>query len=184
MKFSVGADQERCVKIYSPTFLKQIHSATIIDLDEDDSRIGDGLLTRDLKKTMGIKVADCLPVYMYNNTAMCIIHCGWRGILGGIARKARRIMRTYRYVLGACIGPECYEVKQDVTGRFTEEYPAAVKEHDGCYFLDLKKAVIQDLGQAALIADLDLCTKCHPEFFFSYRRGDREKRNYAIMSRT
>jgi YfiH family protein len=183
MVFTVGHDQHRCMKIFSPVFLKQLHSATIINLDENDSRVGDGLLTHDPNRVLGLKIADCLPVYMYNDKAMCIIHCGWRGILQGIAKSARDILGSYSYALGACIEPECYEVKYDVISQFGQTYPAAINNHDGRYFFDLKKAVIQDLGESSLIASLDLCTMCHPEYFFSFRRGDRKKRNYAIISR-
>lgn len=183
MKCTFGQEQDRCLEALRPLFLHQIHSSLIIDVDHDDRRDGDGLLSRDPERVLGLRIADCLPVFLFNRSTMCIIHCGWRGILAGIARNARNMMKTYHYAMGACIGPECYEVKQDVRRRFIEEYPAAVKEHDGRCFLDLKKAVTQDLGQAARIADLDMCTMCHPEYFFSYRRGDREKRNYAIMAR-
>lgn len=183
MKFTVGAVQERCLIKFSPTFLKQIHSATIITIDEDAPCVGDGLLTHNPQQVLGIRIADCLPVYLYNEETMCIIHCGWRGILKGIARKARDLMGAYSFALGACIGPECYEVKHDVAGRFGAQYPDAVFEQNGKYSLDLKKAVIQDLNRTRLTADLALCTKCHPEYFFSYRRGDREKRNYALISR-
>lgn len=182
MKFTVGADQENCANKVSPIFLKQVHSAMIINLDEDDTRIGDGFLARDSRNVMGLKIADCLPVYLYNDKTMCLIHCGWRGILEGIAKKARDLLGIYSYALGACIGVECYEVKYDVVVPFRARYPDAIIENKDKCFLDLKKAVIQDLGEAFLTADLDLCTKCHPEYFFSYRRGDREKRNYALMT--
>ena len=37
-----------------------------------------------------------------------------------------------------------------------------------------------ELGERDKLASLDLCTKCHPEYFYSYRRGDK-KRNYALI---
>lgn len=183
MKCTFGREQEKCLEVFAPVMLHQVHSSMIIDIDRDNLRTGDGMVSSDPKNMLGLKIADCLPVFLFNDRTMCIIHCGWRGILAGIARNARVAMKTYHYVLGACIGPECYEVKRDVKVQFAGLYPAAVKEQDGRFFLDLKAAVIQDLGRSALIADLDMCTMCHPEYFFSYRRGDREKRNYALMAR-
>lgn len=184
MKFTVKTTKNQCRTRCAPTFLQQIHSSLIIDIDHDTSRIGDGLLSKNMRNVLGIKVADCLPVYLYNDTTMCIIHCGWRSIIGGIARHARKCMGTFSYVLGACIGPECYEVQPDVAAQFNEHCAIAVLRNKGRFFLDLKKAVILDLGEESLVATLDLCTKCHPEYFFSYRRGDRKKRNYALISRT
>jgi copper oxidase (laccase) domain-containing protein len=52
---------------------------------------------------------------------------------------------------------------------------------DGKIFLDLKKCVLGILGEDRLAGNLDLCVKCHPELFFSHRRGDVGKRNYAVI---
>jgi len=183
LKFTVRQNKTHCKEQLSPTCLTQIHSSTIINIDHDDTRVGDGVISSDPRRVLGVKIADCLPVYLYNESTMCIIHCGWRGIIGGIARNARKLMNTYSYALGACIGSECFEVQCDVMELFRIDYPAAISNKNGRYFLDLKKAVIQDLGEASLVASLDLCTKCYPEYFYSYRRGDRENRNYATISR-
>lgn len=89
-------------------------------------------------------------------------------------------MGEYSYILGACIGNCCYEVGHDITALFKTQYKKAVVFRDNKYYVDLKAAVIEDLGEDGLIGNLDLCTKCHPEYFYSYRRGDKNKRNYAI----
>jgi YfiH family protein len=183
MRFTIRDFDDRCIDVIKPVLLTQIHSATIIDVDNDATRNGDGLCSSHMHSALGIKVADCLPVYLYNDTMICIIHCGWRGIAAGIARYARQYMGTFSYALGACIGPECYEVQQDVVDQFKIRYASALLRKDGAYRLDLKKAVIQDLGNASLVASLDYCTKCHPEYFYSFRRGDRKKRNYAIITK-
>jgi YfiH family protein len=183
MKLTTGEGQKSFCNATNLILLKQIHSAKIINVDRNKMRIGDGLLSSQMQNVLGIKIADCLPVYLYNETTMCIIHCGWRGIVSGIAQRARYLMGTYSYVLGSCIGPECYEVKRDVIDQFKNRYSCAVIKKKTAFFLDLKKAVIKDLGTKSMIASLDLCTKCHPEFFYSFRRGDRKKRNFALMSR-
>jgi copper oxidase (laccase) domain-containing protein len=90
-------------------------------------------------------------------------------------------MDNYKYVLGASIGPCCYEVKEDTAELFTQQYKNAVIRRNRKYFIDLKGAIIEDLGKEKLIASLDFCTKCHPEYFYSYRRGDKNKRDYAIL---
>jgi YfiH family protein len=159
-------------------FLKQIHSATIIDIDSDRTRTGDGLLTKK-RKCLGIKVADCLPVYLFSNEQICIIHCGWRGIIKGIVKNAKRMMRDFHYALGPSIGPCCYRVQQDVVSLYAKEYGKSIITRDDQHFLDLKSAVRQDLGDETLVASLDLCTYCHPEYFYSHRNGDK-KRNYGL----
>lgn len=170
---------ESLLKIYDPVMLKQIHSDIIIDIDRGQSRTGDGLLSSG-RANIGIKAADCLPVFMFGGGRACLIHCGWRSIVKGLAAKAARILGDYEYYLGAAIGPCCYDVGDDVAHQFSA-WPGAAVTRGARTYLDLKKAVIQQLGPAKLIASLDLCTKCHPEYFHSYRRGDRHKRNYALI---
>jgi copper oxidase (laccase) domain-containing protein len=86
----------------------------------------------------------------------------------GIVKRAEELMGDYKYCLGASIGPCCYEIKQDVVELFNKKYKNAIIFKNQKYFLDLKTAVIKDLGN-------------HPEYFYSYRRGDDKKRNYAII---
>jgi YfiH family protein len=166
-----------------PLFLKQTHSNVIVDIDSSSSSTGegDGMLTRKREYTLGVTVADCLPVYLFSKNKRCIIHCGWRGIIAGIAKHAARIMGTYQYVLGASIGPCCYTIMRDVAELFEQKYRNAVVIRGTQYYLDLKAAVIEDLGVKNLIGSLALCTYCHPDLFYSYRRGDHRERNYAII---
>lgn len=179
--YTTKQGQEELIAGLEPVFLKQVHSNIIIDIDADQTRTGDGLVTA-RGACIGLRVADCLPVYFFSGRRACVIHCGWRGIAQGIAREAKRLLPGFSYALGACIGPCCYEVKHDVRDVFTRDYPDAVRSHGGKYFLDLKAAVIRDLGAGAMIADLDRCTKCHPEHFYSHRLGDSQ-RNYALVAR-
>jgi len=179
--YSTKFREDKLLKKFDPLFVKQIHSKIILDIDSKKSRIGDGLITKRKNFALGIKVADCLPIYLFSKEQICLIHCGWRSIIKGIAKEASRVLENYNYVLGASIGSCCYEVQRDVAKLFEEKYRNALIRKGGKYYLDLKSAVIEDLGKESLLGSLDLCTKCHPAYFHSYRRGDREKRNYAIM---
>jgi len=178
--YSLKSGQHDLIHQIEPVFLKQIHSNIIIDIDVQKERTGDGLISAE-KRNIGLKIADCLPVYLFTPERTCIIHCGWRGIISGIAKVANNLLKKFDYVLGASIGPCCYEVKQDVVDQFTQDYQNALQQRRGRHYLDLKAAVINDLGAENLLASLDFCTKCHPEYFYSHRRGDRE-RNYAIIA--
>lgn len=163
-----------------PIFLKQIHSASIIDVDAQTTLKGDGL-TSARERALGIKVADCLPVYLFSPKRITLIHCGWRGIIAGIAKNAKKVMNDFSYVLGASIGPCCYEIKEDVAGLFKQNHNEALLVRNAKKYLDLKTAVIKDLGPERMLASLNLCTKCHPEFFYSHRRGDTQ-RNFALLN--
>ncbi|MBE0433381.1 polyphenol oxidase family protein [candidate division WOR-3 bacterium] len=178
--YSTKQGQDDLIETLEPVLLKQTHSSVIIDIDSPGERTGDGLISR-RGQCIGVKIADCLPVYLFTQKTICIIHCGWRGITAGIARRAKDLLRRYRYVLGASIGPCCYEVEEDVAARFAAHYPGAVTIRESRYYLDLKSAVTADLGSRNLLGTLDLCTKCHPGYFYSHRRGD-DGRNYALIT--
>lgn len=169
------------LETFRPLTLKQVHSDTVVDIDVPHTGVGDGLITHKTGVHLGIKVADCLPVYLFNREKVCIIHCGWRGIINGIAQRAARFMDTYVYTIGASIGRCCYEIKEDVAQIFKPAYGPAITLEGNRYFLDLKKAVIQDLGIEPLVGSLDFCTKCHPEYFYSFRGGDHDERNCAMI---
>ncbi|MCX7994162.1 MAG: polyphenol oxidase family protein [candidate division WOR-3 bacterium] len=177
--YSTKVGTQKFLYTFKPALLTQIHSDIIVDIDTDTKTTGDGLMTS--SKSIGVKVADCLPVYIFSQEKIMLLHCGWRSIIRGILAKALTIMREYKYVMGACIGPCCYEVKNDVARLFSEKYPEAVIRKYNKIYLDLKKAVLQELGKENLIAELNYCTYCNPDYFYSYRRGDRE-RNYAVFS--
>ena len=179
--YSTKYGENKFLRKFEPVFLKQIHSDIIINLDSNNNRIGDGLILQKKNIVPGLKIADCLPVYLFNDKKICIMHCGWRSIMKGIVKRAEELMGDYKYCLGASIGPCCYEIKQDVVELFNKKYKNAIIFKNQKYFLDLKTAVIKDLGNKDLLASLKLCTKCHPEYFYSYRRGDDKKRNYAII---
>jgi len=172
--YSTKIGAEKFLKKFSPIMLKQIHSNIIIDINKEQKIIGDGLITSG-NKSIGVKVVDCLPVYLFNAEKIAILHCGWRSIIKGIVKKAQDILEDYKYCLGAGIGTCCYEVKSDVAELFYQRYPSAIKKKNNKIFLDLKKTVIQELGAERLFADLNYCTYCHTEYFYSYRRGNRKR---------
>jgi copper oxidase (laccase) domain-containing protein len=73
-------------------------------------------------------------------------------------------------VVGPAIGPCCYEVGPEVASRFDADLTV-----DGR--LDLWSAAERALRRAgvSVVERVDLCTRCHPELFFSHRRSGRAR---------
>jgi hypothetical protein len=67
--------------------------------------------------------------------------------------------------VGPAIGPCCYEVGPEVSGLFDDDLTV-----DGR--LDLWRAAERALRDAGVsrVDRIDLCTRDHPELFFSHRR--------------
>jgi YfiH family protein len=115
-----------------------------------------------------VLVADCLPVALIAPGRAAMLHCGWRPLAAGIVEKA---LASFDEPPAAAIGPGigrcCYEVGDKVLAEFADLDGVA----DG-RMLDLRMVVRRKLEARGVthIDDVDLCTSCRPDLFFSHRR--------------
>jgi len=112
--------------------------------------------------------ADCLPVALVGRERVAMLHCGWRGLAAGIvARVAATFAEPPAAAIGPGIGRCCYEVGPEVLSEFADLDGVA----DG-QMLDLRAIARRHLEAAGVdrIEDVDLCTSCRPDLFFSHRR--------------
>ena len=149
----------------------------------------DAMVTRAPDVPLVILAADCVAVSLYDpeNGAAGIAHAGWKGTLGSIAARTVDKMKSefgsdpasLHAGIGPSIGPCCYEVGEDVIGRFyaadrvtADEVLRAGKQR-GTASLDLWKANKLVLESAGVppenIEVAGLCTACNPEDFYSHR---------------
>lgn len=129
----------------------------------------DGHLTRNPELALLVLVADCLPVAIAGGGSVAMLHCGWRGLAGGLIAKAAARMRAEAAAVGPGIGRCCYEVGQEVLDALAGHAGVA----DG-RMLDLRAIADRQLRAAGItrVEHLDWCTSCHPELFFSHRRDN------------
>ncbi len=176
--------------------LNQEHGDTIhIIKDNEKPKIGDGLIIT--KKHIGciIKTADCLPVMLYDahKSIAGIIHAGWRGTAKKITEKAVHIMKDLgsepdkiEAILGPSINSCCYTVGEEVYSIFLENgfSENVFKRDNKGLFLDLRQANMELLKKAGVfqIYNIHICTCCTERLFYSYRRGDRNKRQINFVS--
>ena len=115
-----------------------------------------------------VLAADCLPVALAGGGRVAMLHCGWRGLAGGIVERGVELFAEPPVaVVGPGIGRCCYEVGTDVLEAFKELEGVA----DG-RSLDLRAVAQAKLTAAGVerIDHVDLCTSCRPDLFFSHRR--------------
>jgi polyphenol oxidase len=129
----------------------------------------DGHLTRSRELAPLVLVADCLPVALAGGGAVAMLHCGWRGLAGGLIAKVAERMDAGGAAVGPGIGGCCYEVGEEVL----DEFAAYDGVADG-RMLDLRAVADAQLRAAGIdrIEHVDLCTSCNPELFFSHRRDN------------
>jgi polyphenol oxidase len=146
----------------------------------------DGHVTRRRDLAALVLVADCLPVAIAGDGAVAMLHCGWRGLAGGLIGKAVAHMRAggsgsatsvpagsgpggFAAAVGPGIGACCYEVGDEVLEAFAD--------YDGVAsgrMLNLRAIAEQQLRAAGIehVEHVDYCTSCNPDLFFSHRRDN------------
>ena len=113
-------------------------------------------------------VADCLPIALAGPDGLAMLHCGWRGLAGGIVGSGAAAIDAEAAAIGPGIGPCCYEVGEEVLAAFA---PLGTGVADG-RMLDLAE-VARRLLTAAGVGEVEAsghCTSCEPELFYSHRR--------------
>ena len=149
------------------------------------ARLGkvDGHVTGAADLALLVLVADCLPVALSGAGRVAMLHCGWRGLAGGIVgRGVGAFDQPPAAAVGPGIGRCCYEVGQEVLDAFDGIEGAAEGR-----MLDLRVVAEAKLRAAGVerIEHVDLCTSCRADLFFSHRR-DRGMtgRQAGLVART
>lgn len=149
------------------------------------SEQADILISNEPAIPIAVRTADCLPILMADpvNRVVAAVHAGWRGSAAGVVITAVEQMlkmgareEHIRASLGPCIGPCCFKVddntaellKKSTTG--AEEAvvytPEPHPDLTAINRLQLKETGVKEDH----IETFDICTCCHPERFYSYRR--------------
>ncbi len=162
---AVGADPERLA------LNRQVHGAVVNRAVAGRRGVpGDGLWTDEPDVPMLKVTADCLPIALAGGDRVAMLHCGWRGLAGGIVERA---LATFdappAAALGPCIGRCCYEVGEEVLDAFADLDGVA----DG-RMLDLRAVAEAKLRAAGVtqVEHVAVCTSCNPDLLFSHRRDD------------
>jgi YfiH family protein len=145
----------------------------------------DGLWTDRSGLALAVVTADCLPVALWRTggtPGIAVLHAGWKGLLAGILEAGADALGGGRLdaVVGPGIGACCYDVGEEVAGRYRARFGADVVHGRS---LDLRASAEVALREAgcAKVEHVDRCTACEAELFFSHRRdGGRTGRQGVI----
>jgi len=171
--------------------VNQVHEDGILIIDDstDVNAVRDGdydaIITNRSGLAVGIKTADCVPVFLFDpiRNIIGVVHAGWRGTAKRIAAKAVcRFVERFStkaedliVAVGPAIGPCCYEVdrvvrdavKDDAAGVFT---PSG---NHSRWMFDLPRTNRLQILNAGVppinLVEAGICTSCHRDTFFSHR---------------
>jgi YfiH family protein len=175
--------------------VKQVHGDEILVIDQPNPEVShfqrvesDAIITNQKNILIGILVADCFPVILYDQKKGLagVVHVGWRGtasgLLGRTIKAMKEVFGCYVEDLKVAIGPgisaHSYEVDRPVRDQFrkgTDQWGRIATEVSlGQWQLDLQKSLMLQLDEAGVdrsVVDVVAeCTCCHKETFFSHRR--------------
>jgi len=174
---------------------QQTHSDNIQHITEEDTKGWEGLddaiescdalITNIPNVVLSILTADCVPILLYDtqNHAIAAIHAGWKGtktqITQQTVKKMQEVFGTEPSHIIAGMAPSigrcCYEVGEDVAKHFFD-MPEGYTQVKNKYMLDLPYINQRQLLQAGILEKniemSGICTACHTERFFSYRKEE------------
>jgi len=178
--------------------LDQMHQERILLLKEPFTTLSspleyDALITNCPKAFLGILTADCLPIFVVDSKKKVVaaVHAGRQGTALHITAKVLNKMeeefgcssKDFVITLGPSIGPCCYEIDEKV---FQSEWePFSTSKGTGKWMVDLAQINIAQMKGEGIkegqISWINLCTHCHHDLFFSYRKEGRTGRQLSFI---
>jgi len=180
-----------------PVFLSQVHGVDValLTVATPNGTKADACLTQESQVACTIMVADCLPLLLTDDAGQVVAaaHAGWRGLAAGVIEQTVNAMcaqagvpaAQLRVWLGPCIGPDAFEVGDDVRVAFASDDtvdPVQAQgffkphpSHAGKWLADLAglaRLRLQALGVSSVAGNdstSEWCTVRQDSRLFSYR---------------
>lgn len=176
----IGTKQTHSANIHIVTQVKELGWQSLDDAIENC----DALITNQKNIMLTILTADCVPILLFDpiQNVVAAVHAGWRGteqeILFKTVQKMQEVFKSNPQDIMAGISPSigkcCYEVDWNVAQHFEKVKNAYTLKDNDKYRLDLPHINQQQLLNIGLkkenIEMSNICTACHVEAYFSYRK--------------
>ncbi len=176
-----------------PMWLEQVHGTAIARYSRGSRPRADAALARAPGEVCAVLTADCLPVLLAHRagTVVGVAHAGWRGLAAGVIERTVEALAvepaSLMAWLGPAIGPEAFEVGEEVREQFIAADPAAVADfrpgERGRWLADIFSLARRRLAACGVsqVAGGGQCTVADPGRFFSYRRDGMTGRMAALI---
>ncbi len=184
-----------------PLWLGQVHGVAVVEVGRAAPGVeADAAVARSPGRVCAVLTADCLPVLFCDQAGSVVAaaHAGWRGLAAGVLEETVRAMgvepaRILAW-LGPAIGPESFEVGEEVRQAFIERHPLTAIAFRPALPGTLDEAPKKWLADLYALARIRLaaagvervwgggaCTWTERERFFSYRRDGATGRMAALV---
>ncbi|MBI3373994.1 MAG: peptidoglycan editing factor PgeF [Betaproteobacteria bacterium] len=177
-----------------PRWMHQVHGTQVIDATSAPAElVADAAVATARRVVCTVLTADCMPVLIADaaGRAVGIAHAGWRGLACGIIESTLDALgggADERIAwLGPAIGPQAYEVGDEVRAAFLARDRAAESAfraaRPGHWMLDLYAVARQRLAARGVrrVFGGNFCTYRERERFFSFRRDGASGRMASMI---
>ncbi len=114
-----------------PFWLQQVHGCDLVECGQSGcGPAADAVTTVDSGRVCAVLTADCLPLLLCNRAGnrVAAVHAGWRGLAAGVIEAALAAFddpgEELLAWLGPAIGPDAFEVGDEVREVFLRASPA------------------------------------------------------------
>ncbi len=180
-----------------PVWVNQVHGIEVIDAAQSTClQNADAAFTTQLNVVCVTMTADCLPVLLCDKagTVVAAVHAGWRGLCDGAIEAAVHKMQVPKSEilvwLGPAIGPNAFEVGEEVRAQFIQhdqQATQAFKPHRDkwlCNMYLIAQQRLKALGVTQIYGggvNEDFCTYTDEARFFSFRRDNITGRMASLI---
>ena len=181
----------------SPVWINQVHGIGVINAASSSGlQDADASYSKLANVVCATMTADCLPVLLCDTkgTVVSAVHAGWRGLCDGVIEAAVHEMAVPASEvlawLGPAIGPQFFEVGDDVRTQFIAVDPRAslaFKPHSNKWLCDiylLAKQRLQSIGVSQIYGatiNIEFCTYSEVDRFYSFRRDNVTGRMASLI---
>ncbi len=177
-----------------PVWLNQVHGTDVVALPAERSEpMADASFSLVSEQICVVLTADCLPVLFCDDAgkAVAAAHAGWRGLAAGVIEATVTALpapaTTLMAWLGPAIGPEAFEVGDEVRAAFVSQdkqaalafRPSQRSEHWYADLFMLARLRLANSGVGRVFGG-GVSTHADAQHFFSHRR-DRVTGRQAAM---
>lgn len=177
-----------------PKWLIQVHGTAVAKVDElQGAAEADAAVAFNPDKVCAVLTADCLPVLFCDRrgTRVASAHAGWRGLSAGVLEATVAAMQCepadILAWMGPAIGPQAFEVGEEVLAAFVRDLPAAVAafvpRQPGKWLADIYELARLRLARAGVreVHGGGFCTHSDSVRFYSYRRDRTTGRMASLI---
>ena len=161
------------------------------------------LIDRSSDSLASLRFADCCPVVLASDSSepwMLLLHSGFVGTVENIVGKSLARLseqmpgskrERIRAWIGPCICKDCYsrKIEDPSTQNALKVFsPDNYRNKNGMVYFDIRGEIKRQLMQCSVpydnIYEVEGCTCCNNDFYYSYRAGDKRGRIFLLGGNT